>query len=103
MQDQSKDIRCGMFLGLSINRSNVSEDIDSIVKNYLEYTDGDFENYQDIEFVNHNQEDMFYEELKYDMLSALDKFNFTRERYYETLENLVIEYIQKNWINILYD
>jgi hypothetical protein len=102
MEDQNLDIRCGLFLSIQINKSVIEECIDNEVQIYLA-DDGGVENYQGFEFANigdNTYEDMFYEEFK---SRYIDRLNNDRVVYDDIIDNLVNEYINKKWINIVYD
>lgn len=102
MEDQNLDIRCGMILNIQINKSVINDYIDDEVQSYLECNDGDVENYQGFEFTrcgDNTYSDMFIEEFK---SQYIDRLNNNQVVIDDIIDNLVNEYINKNWINILY-
>lgn len=102
MEDQNLDIRCGMILNIQINKSVINDYIDDEIQSYLECNDGDVENYQGFEFArcgDNTYSDMFIIEFK---SQYIDRLNNNQVVIDDIIDNLVNEYINKNWINILY-
>lgn len=104
MEDQNLDIRCGMILNIQINKSVINDYIDNELQLYLECNDGDVENYQGFEFArcgDNTYSDMFIEEFKSQYINRLNN-SISDAPISDIIDNLVNEYINKNWINILY-
>ena len=95
---EHQDIRSGLVLDIKFNGSW----IDIYIRDVLNMHN-DVEQYElDYEFAyvcgknSHTYEHMFHEELK-NGLSDITHHLF-KERFYNSLENLAIEYYQKGWI-----
>ncbi len=106
MQDEAKDIRCGLILNVAVNKSVIYEYIHDAVSEYLEANDDDnIDNFQDFEFSkcgDNTYEDMFYEEFKNQYIDVLNTFRDTDGPMQDIICNLVNEYLNKKWMYIIY-
>ena len=105
MSDQYLDIRCGMFLGIQLNRSVMNERIDDVVREYMcRFEDVSLRDYLGFYFADCGDttyEDMFYKEFKSQYIYRLNnKDRVNDDDILEILQNLVYEYLDKKWINV---
>lgn len=109
MQDEAKDIRCGLILNIAINKSVIYEYIDDIVRRYIEDNEPEekYELFDDFEFTmcgDNTYEELFMEEFKSKYINSLNTYNNINlhNKRFDIIDNMVNEYINKKWINIVY-
>jgi len=102
MQDQNMDIRCGLILNIQVNKSVINEYIYEELQSNISN-----ENYEGFEYAkcgDNTYEDMFMEEFKSEYINRLNQSNncSINEIIQDIIAYLVLEYLNKNWIIILY-
>ena len=103
MEDQNLDIRCGMILNIAVNKSVINDYIYNEVEKYVEDNEG-VENYQGFGYSlcgDKNYSDMFITEFKSQYINRLNN-SISDSPISDIIQNMVKEYINKNWIYILY-
>jgi hypothetical protein len=107
MQHEFKDVRCGLFLNIAVNKSYLYDIIHDTIVGYIECNEdeGKLENFDDWEFTkcgDNTYEDMFMEEFTSQLLDRLNANNYPQleEMEDDIVSNLVNEYLNKKWIKI---
>lgn len=96
MQDEAKDIRCGLILNIAVNKSVIYEYInETMISIYM---------CEEWDFTQAMYEDMFMEEFKSQYINVLNKTNNwdLNQEVYDIISNMVNEYMNNKYINKVY-